>query len=152
MTRSLFAFGLVMALAGGTWAQKAAPSRSNAADEVKKAEEARCQAVAKNDSAFLEKQTTDDYTLVTFTGQMQNKSDMVQGFKSGQTKFTSYQCSDITARVYGNTAVTTGISMGNGTVNGQSTAGRRIRFLRVWVKEKGEWKSAALQQTEIAKP
>ena len=77
-------------------------------DELKKLETDRAAAVVKGDVATLEKQTSDDYTLINAYGQMSGKSQMVDAFKSGKTKLTSDELSDMKVRVYGNTAVITG--------------------------------------------
>jgi hypothetical protein len=43
----------------------------------------------KGDIAALEKVTSDDYTLINMNGKMSDKSQMVGGIRSGQTKLTS---------------------------------------------------------------
>src|SRR5260370_12956655 len=78
---------------------------ASAEEELKKLETDRAAAVVKGDVATLEKQTSDDYTLINMNGQMSDKSQMVNAFKTGQSKLTSHELSDMQVRVYGNTPV-----------------------------------------------
>ncbi len=130
--RAAFVIALVLSLAallGLAWA-------ANVEDELKKLETDRAAAVVKGDVATLEKQTSDDYTLINAYGQMSGKSEMVDAFKSGKTKLTSDELSDMKVRVYGNTAVITGKATVKGTMGGKDVDGQ-ILFTRVYVKKGG---------------
>jgi len=124
---------------------------ASAEEELKKLETDRAAAVVKGDVATLEKQTSDDYTLINMNGQMSDKSQMVSAFKSGQTKLTSDELSDMKVRVYGNTAVITGKADVKGTLGGKDATGQ-IMFTRVYVKKGGQWQSVAFQQTRVSNP
>ena len=67
-------------------------------------------------------------------GQMSDKSQMVNAFKTGQSKLTSDDLSDLKVRVYGNTAVITGKADVKGTLAGNDATGQ-IMFTRVYVKK-----------------
>ena len=80
-----FVFASVLALAalvGLAWA-------ANVEEELKKLETDRAAAAVKGDVATLEKQTSDDYTFINLYGQMSDKSQMVDNFRTGRTKLTS---------------------------------------------------------------
>jgi ketosteroid isomerase-like protein len=124
---------------------------ASAEEELKKLETDRAAAVVKGDVATLEKQTSDDYTLINMNGQMSDKSQMVNAFKTGQSKLTSDELSDMKVRVYGNTAVITGKADVNGTLGGKDATGQ-IMFTRVYVKKGGQWQSVAFQQTRVSNP
>jgi ketosteroid isomerase-like protein len=124
---------------------------ASAEEELKKLETDRAAAVVKGDVATLEKQTSDDYSLINMNGQMSDKSQMVSAFKSGQTKLTSDELSDMKVRVYGNTAVITGKADVKGTLGGKDATGQ-IMFTRVYVKKGGQWQSVAFQQTRVSNP
>jgi len=124
---------------------------ASAEEELKKLETDRAAAVVKGDVATLEKQTSDDYTLINMNGQMSDKSQMVNAFKTGQSKLTSDALSDMKVRVYGNTAVITGKADVNGTLGGKDATGQ-IMFTRVYVKKGGQWQSVAFQQTRVSNP
>jgi len=118
---------------------------------LKKLETDRAAAAVKGDVATLEKQTSDDYTFINLYGQMSDKSQMVSNFKTGRTKITSNEVSDMKVRVYGNTAVITGKADVAGTMAGKDTKGQ-IMFTRVYVKKGGSWQSVAFQQTLVPTP
>src|SRR5712692_6150856 len=132
------------ALLGLAWA-------ANVEEELKKLETNRAAAAVKGDVATLEKQTSDDYTFINLYGQMADKSQMINAFRTGQTKLTSNELSDMKVRVYGNTAVITGKVDVKGTLGGKDTNGE-IMFTRVYVKKGGQWQSVAFQQTRVSNP
>jgi len=134
----------VAALVGLAWA-------ANVEEELKKLETDRAAAAVKGDVATLEKQTSDDYTFINLYGQMSDKSQMVNNFKTGRTKLTSNEISDMKVRLYGNTAVITGKADVAGTMAGKDTKGQ-IMFTRVYVKKGGSWQSVAFQQTLVPTP
>jgi ketosteroid isomerase-like protein len=138
---SLFVLGM---LCGSAAAQ-------GVADQIKKMETDRAAAVVKGDWAKLEKETSDDYTLINMNGQMSNKSQMVEGFKSGQNKLTADDLSDMTVRVYDNVAVVTGKLDVKGTMGGKDVTGQGM-FTRVYVKKGSHWQAVALQQTRVSNP
>jgi len=120
------------------------------ADEIKKIEMDRAAAVVKGDWAKLEKETSDDYTLVNINGQVSNKAQMLEGFKSGKNKLTTDEVSDLNVRTYGDVAVVTGKATIKGMMGGQNVDGQAT-FTRVYVKKDGHWQAVALQQTALPK-
>jgi ketosteroid isomerase-like protein len=137
---SLFVFVVL----GSAWAQ-------SDEEQLKKLETDRAAAAVKGDVATLEKQTADDYTFINLYGRMSDKSQMVNAFKTGQTKLTSNDLSDMKVRVYGDTAVITGKVDVAGTMAGKDTKAK-IMFTRVYVKKGGQWQSVAFQQTRVSTP
>jgi hypothetical protein len=122
---------------------------ATAEEEVKKLETERAAASVKGYVAILEKQTADDYTFINLYGQMSDKSQMLNGFKTGRTKLTSNDLSDVKVRLYGYTAVVTGKADVKGTMAGKETSAQMM-FTRVYVKKGGSWQSVAFQQTRVS--
>ena len=120
-------------------------------EEIRKLEEERNRAILAGDFATLERMTSDDYTFITLRGEMRTKAEIVQGFKSGTFHYQSREISDLNVRVYGDTAVVTGRSTQKGLENGKDYSGN-YWFTRVYVKQKGQWLTVALQTTPIEKP
>jgi ketosteroid isomerase-like protein len=147
MNRRFAVFASASLFILGTFCGSAAAQ--GVADQIKKMETDRAAAVVKGDWAKLEKETSDDYTLINVNGQMTNKSQMVEGFKSGQNKLTADDLSDMTVRVYGNVAVLTGKADVKGTLAGKDVTGQAM-FTRVYVKKGGHWQAVALQQTRVS--
>ena len=131
----------VAALLSFAWA-------ANVEEEIKKLETERAAAVVKGDVATVEKQTADDYILISATGQVMDKQQTMDAIKNGQIKLTSNDLSDLKVRVYGNTAVVTGKSDAKGTLFGNEIKGPNM-FTRVYVKKDGRWQSVAFQQTPV---
>jgi ketosteroid isomerase-like protein len=135
---------MITALLASAWAQ-------DVQEQLKKLETDRAVAVVKGDVETLTNQTSDDYVLVNMNGRMADKAQMIDGFKSGQSKITSEDLSDLKVRVYGNTAIVTGKADVKGTLGGSDATGQ-ILFTRVYVKMHGRWESVSLQQTRVANP
>ena len=76
---------------------------------------------------------------------------MVNAFKTGQSKLTSDELSDMKVHVYGSTAVITGKADVKGMLRGKDATGQ-IMFTRVYVKKGGQWQSVAFQQTRVSNP
>ncbi len=119
-------------------------------DQIKKLEIERAAAVVKGDVAMLAAETSDDYTLINVNGQTSTKTQMVDGFKSGQNKMSIDEVSDLKVRVYGDTAIVTGKVDAKGIMGGKDATGIAL-FTRVWVKKDRKWISVSLQQTRIPK-
>jgi len=143
--RSLFAaLFLITALLTSAWAV-------DVQEQLKKLEMDRADANVKSDVAMLDKQTSDDYVLINLNGGTAGKAEMLEGFKSGRTKITTDDLSDLKVRVYGNTAIITGKADVKGTLGGADITGQ-IMFTRVYVKKDGRWQCVSLQQTRMATP
>jgi ketosteroid isomerase-like protein len=115
-------------------------------EQIKKLEMERAAAIVKGDIATLEKYTADDYVLINMNGRTSGKAQMIEGFKSGSSKLTSDEVSDVKVRVYGNTAVVTAKADVKGTLGGADATGQ-ILYTRVYVKKDGRWQSVSMQQT-----
>jgi ketosteroid isomerase-like protein len=119
-------------------------------EEIKKIEEERNQAILAGDAAALERMTSDDYTFITQRGELRTKAEIVNGFKTGSFRYGAREVSDLTIRVYGDTAVVTGRAVQKGTEDSRDYSGEN-RFTRVYVKRGGRWVTVALQVTLVAK-
>src|SRR5262245_54188702 len=130
--------------------QSAVPSTAatSAEDEIKSLEETRNQAILHGDVAVLDRMTSDDYTFITLRGEVRTKSDILTGFASGTFHYESREISDLRVRIYGDAAVVTGRSVQKGMENGKDYSGD-YRFTRVYVRQKGQWLTVALQTTPI---
>src|SRR5712691_4132505 len=123
MTR--IATRVVMVLAFGMAALAAVPAgaqgmgASSVEEQIKKMEKDRAAAVVKADVATLEGLTSDDYIFINANGQVSNKAETMNNIKTGVIKLTSNEVSDMTVRVYGDTAVVTGKSTAKGTIGGR---------------------------------
>jgi hypothetical protein len=135
----------------GQMAENKSAPKGKVEQELIKLEQERAQAVVRGDTAFLDQNTADDYTLTTFRGTLMTKAQLLANFKSGEIKLQSQDLDDLQVRVYGDTAVLTGRVTQKGQFLGQDSSGQ-YRFTRVYVKRNGRWQAAAFQSTRIAEP
>jgi ketosteroid isomerase-like protein len=148
---------VVVAAALGVATLTAAPARAqmggapSVEEQIKKMEKDRAAAVVKADIATLEGLTSDDYVLINANGQVSNKAETMSMIKTGKIKLTANEVSDLSVRVYGDTAVVTGKSTAKGSINGIELKGP-VMFTRVYVKKNGKWQSVSFQQTPIVAP
>jgi hypothetical protein len=127
--------------------------QSKAEKEVRAAVEEITQANTKDSAtaiSIFDKYFADDYTRITNEGAVFTKAEVLNGVKTGKSKFESLELSDVTIRIYGKTAVVTGTLKGKGTLLGVSASGTGSRFTRVLVKRGGSWQSVVFQTTRIA--
>ena len=145
---AVLAMAASSAALGQMMGDKSAP-KGDVEQQLTKLEQDRAQAAVRGDTAFLEQNTSDDYTFINARGMLITKAQLLADFKSGQIKLQSSDLDDLHPRVYGDTAVLTGRSTQKGQAYGQDTGGQ-YRFTRVYVKRNGRWQSVAFQQTRIA--
>ena len=92
------------------------------------------------DIAVLDRILVDDWTVTHANGTTDTKATYLADLKSGARKFAGgISESDVTIRVYGDTAVASGSSQSSVTLNGQRQGGA-LHFTRVYIKRNGAWK------------
>ncbi len=101
--------------------------------------------------AIFEKIVADEWIRIAPNGAVFTKAELLNNFRTGKTKFESLETSDVKIRIYGQTAVVTGITTETGLRFGASVAGR-TRWTRVLVKRGGVWQVVLFQSTQIAEP
>ena len=150
MKRILIITILAMAISSLALSQtkdkKAAPS-SKAEQEIVKVSGEIIEAFGHTDIAALDRLLAEDY-IVTQSFGLTSKAQLMDLWKSGRVKYTSASDKDLLVRVYGDTAVTTGIL----TLKGQNPNGdftSNTRFTAVFVKQQGRWRLVAAQLTDI---
>ena len=100
-------------------------------------------------AAFFDKYNADDFTLIQGNGSVLTKAETSEGYRSGKTGFQKMDLSDVKVRIYGNTAVVTGIVKFIGEQAGVNYTGNQYRFTRIFVRQGGIWKHVLLQNTRI---
>src|SRR3954469_24808311 len=107
-------------------------------ERIRKVDEERIQAQLHADAAALDRLYADDFIGVGPSGTVRTKPQVIADFTSGTVKFESTTTDELQVRVYGNTAVETGLSTMKGEDKGK-TVHQDTRFTRVWVKQQGRW-------------
>ena len=121
----------------------------NAEQTVKALTEQLNQAALKADAATYDKLTADDYISISVLGKPSTKSEIMEAIKSGKTKFDAIEVVDTKVRVYGDAALVIGLSNVKGHSGDKDISGQ-YRSTRVWIKQKGQWKTVSFQATRVA--
>ena len=123
--------------------QSATKDQTRSAEQaVREVDKERIQAQINADAAALDRIYADDFIGVGPSGTVRNKAQVIADFTSGSLKFQSITTDYVQVRVYGNTAVETGLSTMTGQDKGK-TVPSDTRFTRVWVKQQGRWRLVA---------
>jgi ketosteroid isomerase-like protein len=126
----------ILAIAAPAFAQTAT---SQAEKEIRAAERLWNEARVKADVAALDRLLADGWTVTHGGGTMDTKAQYLADLKSGDRKFSADVKEDeLTVRIYGDTAVASGLSDSKVTFKGQVQGGP-LRFTRVYVKRDGRW-------------
>jgi len=116
--------------------------RSSVDQTIRQADNERIQAQIHADAAVLDRIYADDFIGIGPSGTVRMKPQVLSDFTSGSLKFQSITTDEVQVRVYGDTAVETGLSTMVGQDKGKAVP-RDNRFTRVWVKQQGHWRLVA---------
>jgi uncharacterized protein (TIGR02246 family) len=109
---------------------------------IRQVDNERIQAQIHADAAALERIYADDFIGIGPSGTVRHKPEVLSDFTSGHLKFQSITTDEVQVRIYGDTAVETGLSTMVGQDEGKVVP-RDNRFTRVWVKQEGNWRLVA---------
>jgi D-alanyl-D-alanine carboxypeptidase len=107
-------------------------------------------AIVKRDTTFIDSILAEDFTYVSSSGQMQNKSQLLQSIGTSGITIESSGSSNLMIRIYGDTAVV----IARGMIKGRSTSSpfdAQYLYTDVWVRQKTGWKAVATQVTNLSK-
>jgi ketosteroid isomerase-like protein len=96
-------------------------------------------AVKKNDAATMARLLADDFTLVTGSGKVYSKADLVEEARSGRYVYAHQEDTEQTVRVWGNTAVVTAKLWEQGTESGKPID-YTVWFSDTYVRTGSGWK------------
>ena len=116
--------------------------RRNVEQAIRRLDDERIQAQVHADASALDRIYADDFVGVGPSGTVRTKPQVIADFTSGSLKFQSITTGEVQVRVYGNTAVETGLSTMTGQDKGKDVP-RDTRFTRVWVNQGGRWRLVA---------
>jgi ketosteroid isomerase-like protein len=143
---------IAIATAGTVWAQNSKTARSSEdaaiAEQIKKLEHDRIQAGVRKDVAYVAAATADEYVQIDWDGRVLDKAAMLARIKSSAIQLQSNTLDEISVRVYGETAVVTGLATRKGLMDGKDIS-TGIRYTRVYTKRDGRWQVVQFQQTRV---
>ena len=91
-----------------------------------------------------------EWTEITSDGSVLTRAEDLAELVGGYHA-TSLRLSDMTVRVYGNTALVSGISDEQSSYQGKDTSGR-FRWMDVWVRHADRWRCVASTVARIRPP
>jgi len=117
-------------------------SSSKAEEEIMKLEDQWVQSRAVKDPTVSKELLADDYLGAILTGQAVNKQQFIDAVTAGALFAGKAEMMDRKVRIYGDTAVSTGIHTG-------AIGADKVRYIRVFVKRNNKWRLVAGQGTRI---
>jgi hypothetical protein len=151
--RYLFGALLLCACAPQTWAQippAASTTTQRAADEVAVTQLERRWVAALapgGDRSALDDILADDYVDIDWRGRVRHKADLIHA--TGSPGNTTQQVSALDVRVWGDSAVATGVNTVHSTAKGWTA---EVAFTDVFVRVDGHWRAVSSQETPRRSP
>ena len=101
------------------------------------------------DSVWFEENLADEYVLITPTGAIKSKRDVIRELATPGMKMEPFEPFDVQVRMYGDTAVVTG-RMRQRFVLGGIRYANDLRYTDVYVKRKGRWQLVSAHASTVA--
>ena len=90
------------------------------------------------DAVWFEENLADDYVLITPSGEIRTKRDVIRGLVSPGLKMEPYEPTEVQVRIYGDAAVATGRIQQTFTL-GRTRYRNDLRYTDVYVRRKSRW-------------
>jgi ketosteroid isomerase-like protein len=119
-------------------------------EELLKLENEFARAVASNNADALDRLLADDWIIVEPDGSIIDKARFLEVIRSGALSHESMKSTDLKVRVYGNTAVVTGLTTSKGKFMGQDFISCE-RATDIFVKQADRWQCVFTQLTRFTK-
>ena len=117
--------------------------------ELLHVENARDQALLRQDFATLERIMAEACARAERNGTVRTTAQVLAAFKAGELAFDAFDIEENSVRLYGDTAVVIGRYSNRIRTGGTTSPTNRARHLRVYVKRAGSWQLVAHQATEL---
>jgi ketosteroid isomerase-like protein len=121
-----------------------------AEEELLTLEKAFADAIVRNDLEGIGRLVTDDWIIVDPNGEIVDRARFFEVIKSGALTHDMMESEDFRVRVYGDSAVVTGLTRTKGKFMGQEFSTRE-RATDVFVKRDGRWQCVLTHLTRFTK-
>ena len=118
--------------------------------QIEEVERRREEALVRRDMKALDQIYDDDYTLITTSGEVQSKAQLLQRLESAELVVKSMQRSQVKLRVYGDVAVQTSLDSFRMQDPDMPPSGQKW-VTRVYVRRSSGWRLAHVHDTLAAK-
>ena len=122
---------------------------SDAEEELLKLEKEFANAIVKNDPEAIERFVADDWIIIDPDGRIVNSNRFFEAIKSGALTHEIMESEDLHVRVYGDSAVVTGLTRTKGKFMGRDFSTEE-RATDVFVKRDGRWQCVLTHLTRLA--
>ena len=154
LTRSMFVMlAVVLAVSAFPLTALGQTGSSDAAAvaTITQMENASVKADLAGDSSYVQKNYADNFTGGTSWGNWETKQSILADMRDSKSnKTNSESISEVTVRVYGDTAIATYKSTYDSVYHGEPRA-RTILSTDTFVRQNGSWKQVASHSSELAK-
>ena len=117
-------------------------------EELLKVEKAFAEAIVKNDLEGIGRLVTDDWIIIDPNGEIVDRARFFEVIKSGALTHEMMESEDFRVRVYGDSAVVTGVTRTKGKFMGQEFSTQE-RATDVFVKRDGRWQCVLTHLTRF---
>ena len=121
-----------------------------AEQELLTLEKAFAEAIVRNDLEGIGRLVTDDWIIIDPNGEIVDRARFFEVIKSGALTHDMMESEDFRVRVYGDSAVVTGVTRTKGKFMGQEFSTRE-RATDIFVKRDGRWQCVLTHLTRFAK-
>ena len=121
-----------------------------AKEELLKLEKAFAEAIVRNDLEDIGRLVTDDWIIIDPNGEIVDRERFFEIIKSGALTHDMMESEDFRVRVYGDSAVVTGVTRTKGKFMGQEFSTQE-RATDVFVKRDGRWQCVLTHLTRFPK-
>lgn len=117
-------------------------------EELYNLEKENARAIQLGNSTFVNAIYSDDFSGVTFYGEVLGKQGLIRQLQTSPVHFIQVTESDINIKGYQNVAAVSSMRSERGTLDGKPIA-RQFRVLRVYVNANRSWHVVAQQETQL---
>src|SRR6476469_768230 len=118
-------------------------------DELFRIEEAFAEAIVRNDLESIGRLVADDWVVIDPNGEIVDRARFFEVIKLGALTHDTMESEDLRVRVYGDSAVVTGITRTMGKFRGQECSTQE-RATDVFVKRDGRWQCVLTHLTPLS--
>ena len=145
--RAVIGLLLVVVFPASVFGQPVAPRPTQmghaAEQEVNHAEDARREAILRNDTAALDNMIAASFLGILDDGRVVNRADELAVNRPSDRKVESWDATDVVIRIYGDTALVTGRAAVKDRLRAEGTRAFTFSFTHVWAKLGGRWQLVA---------
>src|SRR5262249_15308189 len=105
-------------------------------------------AIQLNNSTIFNTVFSDDFTGVTYYGEVINKAKQIQLIQTSPNTYSFVHCSDVQVKIYRDVASVLSLRTERGATQGHQFS-RQFRVLRVYINTPRGWRVISSQETQL---